>query len=222
MADSELATWNWRSETSGKTNFGDELGPLILERLGHRVRTVALEDAEIVTVGSVLRVVCEKGRDGLIVWGTGLTRDSRLPRRDFRVHAVRGRRSAAALGLGDVTLGDPGMLVSHLWKRPPIKYRVGVVPHYLDHRGFSWADKVIDVSRPVDEVLEEIGSCATIATSSLHGMIVAQSWEIPVCRIPHGKVPGGDFKWADHITSLDRPVARVQSDLLDALDKALA
>ncbi|WP_165986805.1 hypothetical protein [Streptomyces sp. YIM 98790] len=221
MADTELATWNWRSETSGKTNFGDELGPLILERLGHRVRLVALEDAEIVTIGSVLRAVCERAKDGLIVWGTGLTKESDLPKRDFRVHAVRGRRSAAALGV-DVPLGDPGLLVSRLWKRPPVRHRVGFVPHYLDHRGFGWADKIIDVSKPVDEVLADIGSCAAIATSSLHGLIVAQSWDIPVMRIPHGKVPGGDFKWSDHITAMDRPLAQVQDDLLTALEKALA
>ncbi|MEV6109450.1 hypothetical protein AB0M28_32795 [Streptomyces sp. NPDC051940] len=221
MTDSTLATWNWRSATSGKTNFGDELGPLILEKLGLKVRVTDLKDADVVTIGSVLRVVCQEGKDGLVVWGTGLTRESALPKRDFQVTAVRGRRSAAALGV-DVPLGDPGLLVSRFWQRPRVKHQVGFVPHYLDKRGFgSWADKIIDVSRPVDEVLEDIGSCATIATSSLHGMIVAQSWEIPVMRIPHGKVPGGDFKWTDHITAMDRPIATIQDDLVAALERGL-
>lgn len=221
MRRDPLAVWSWRSAKSGKTNFGDELGPVVLERLGYSTRRVALADAEILTAGSVLQTALRDGRDGLIVWGTGLIKEQEtIPQRDFHICAVRGRRTAMAMGV-DVPLGDPGILASMLWERPKVRYRVGVVPHYVDRRGFSWADKVIDVSRPVDEVIEDIASCACIATSSLHGMIIAQSYGIPAVRLPHEAVQGGDFKWTDHITSLDRPIEQVQTELVEALRKEI-
>lgn len=220
MKDSELAVWSWRSEKNDKTNFGDELGPVVLDALGYRTRRVPLADADIVTAGSVLQTALRKAKDGLVVWGTGLIKEAELPKRDFSYCAVRGRRTAMIIGV-DVPLGDPGILASQLWKRPAVRHRVGVVPHYVDRRGYSWADHVIDVTRPVDEVVEDIASCACIATSSLHGLIVAQSYGIPAVRLPHDKVQGGDFKWVDHLTSMDRPVEQIQAELTDALVKAL-
>ncbi|MBA0049508.1 hypothetical protein E0L36_00835 [Streptomyces sp. AJS327] len=219
--DSELATHWFRSKKTGKPNFGDELGPEILQRLGYRVRRAPLGSADIITVGSILGSALRRKPHGLVVWGSGLLRIPHDARHRFRICALRGRITARTLG-ADVPLGDPGLLVSRLWKRPPVRYRLGVVPHYVDRRTFAWADRVIDVTRPVSEVIEEIGSCAAIATSSLHGLITAQSWGIPAVRLPNDLVVGGDLKWIDHVSALDRPVEQVQEDLLDALTAGLS
>lgn len=218
--DSELATYWFRSKKTGKPNFGDELGPEILQRLGYRTRRVPLMSADIITAGSILGSALRKKPENLVVWGSGLLRPVTEAEHNFRVCATRGRVTAEALKV-DVPLGDPGILVSRLWKRPMVRYRLGVVPHYVDTRSFPWADRVIDVSRPVTEVIEEIGSCAAIATSSLHGLIVAQSWGIPAMRLPHEQVVGGDLKWVDYLSALDRPLERVQDDLIDALHLGL-
>lgn len=217
--DSELATYCFRSRT-GRPNFGDELGPEVLERLGYRTRRVPLPDAEIISAGSILGDALRRGRDGLLVWGSGLIRPTEVPPHRLRICAVRGRLTASALHV-DVPLGDPGILVPRLWRRPRVRFRLGVVPHYVDKRSFAWADRVIDVSRPVTEVIESIGSCSTIVTSSLHGLIIAQAWGIPTMRLPHDGVVGGDWKWVDFVSALDGSAGKAQDALCKALKDGL-
>ena len=185
---SELAVWSWRSAKSEKLNFGDEMGPELLKRLGYRVKRTRLQEADIITAGSVLQSALKYGRDGLVVWGSGMINEKDEVRpRHFKYAAVRGRLTAEQVGLDSerIALGDPGILASYLWPKPRTRFQVGVVPHYVDKRRFNWADKVIDVTRPVDEVINDIASCATIVSSSLHGIIVAQSFGIPAMRISH-------------------------------------
>lgn len=221
--DNELAVWSWRPKTRTLENFGDELGPQFVSMLGYRTRRTPIADADLVTAGSVMQTAILEGKDGLTVWGAGLIRpETELPSRELNIAAARGRLTSRALDLpADMTLGDPGILASVFWKRPPVRYRVGVVPHYTDTRSYPWADVVIDVTRPVEEVVASIASCATIVSSSLHGVIIAQSYQVPAMRMHHPKVVGGDFKWADFQTALDRDVAVVQSDLIEALQKGL-
>src|SRR5688572_2336750 len=70
----ELAVWAWRHPSGRITNFGDELGPAILTRLGYVVRRVNdLVDADLVACGSILEIVNRHTiRRGLMVWGSGL------------------------------------------------------------------------------------------------------------------------------------------------------
>ncbi|UUU21790.1 polysaccharide pyruvyl transferase family protein [Streptomyces sp. DSM 40750] len=215
MTTEAVATWWWRPPRANWTNFGDELGPRILERLGLSVRRVPLEHAELVTVGSIMEHVAKSARAGLVVWGSGFIKPGSCDRR-LDIRAVRGRLTAEALGV-EVPTGDPGLLVSALWPRPPVRFRTGFVPHYADRSCPSWADTVIDVTAPVDDVVAAIGACSSIASSSLHGVIVAQSFGIPALRIPHKKVHGGDFKWTDHLTALDRPIEAIQHSLTRSL-----
>jgi pyruvyltransferase len=197
---SELAAWAWTRPNGKPPNFGDELGPVILSRLGYTVRRVPLSDADIIACGSVLEAVASAARPGAIVWGAGLMHGRPVDVSRLDVRAVRGRLTATTLGL-NVPLGDPGVLVPSLWNRPRVKHRLGVVRHYVDTNPYPDADVVIDVDRPVDEVVRAIGECATIASSSLHGLIVATAWEIPAVRLPHANVVGGDFKWLDWISA---------------------
>ena len=199
----ELAVWNWR-RPNGLTNFGDELGPEILSRLGYKVRRVSLPDADIVTAGSVLETVANAGKEGTMVWGSGLmhARDKPIDTSNLDIRAVRGHLTAKALGK-TVPVGDPGSLVPHLWNKPKARFRLGVVRHYVDTGTYPDAGIVIDAGDPVDEVLYGIGSCSAIASSSLHGLIVATAWGIPAVRLPNGKVAGGDFKWIDWVTATD-------------------
>lgn len=206
--------WWWRLR-DGRTNFGDELGPAILARLGYRPRRVPVGDAELVACGSILHMLTSPKT---ALWGAGMMRPGRLDCRPGRILALRGRSTAAQLGADGVPLGDPGLLASALWARPTVRHRLGVVPHYIDDYPRPAADVVIDVTRPVDEVIAAIGSCATIASSSLHGLVVAESYGIPTMRLPHPKVGGGDFKFVDYLSALDRPLPDIQRDLVAALE----
>lgn len=201
----EITTWVWRGR---HPNFGDELGPALLERLGYRVRRVPLRDADIVTIGSILEAVAATAKPGTIVWGTGTQYDKPCAASHLDIRAVRGHRTATHTSLttspGDtsVPVGDPGLLVPRYWPRPTVRHHIGVLPHYIDTRSFPWADLVINPTDGVDEVIEAIGSCAAIASSSLHGLVIAQAYRIPAMRLHHPQIVGGDHKYTDFLTAL--------------------
>jgi hypothetical protein len=200
-------------------NFGDELGPAILERLGHTVRRVPLAEAELVACGSILEIVHNQAPDNITVWGSGFLTAAGRSTRLMDIRAVRGHLTAAALTAHEAPLGDPGLLVSALWERPTPRYRLGVVRHYVDHRTYPHADIVINTTGPVDQVIAQIGSCHTIVSSSLHGLIAAAAYGIPATRIEHPDVVGGDHKWIDYVSALDgTTVADTQQRLLAALN----
>lgn len=204
----KVRVWAW---SDGVRNFGDELGPAVLKRLGYDVvRVDDIENAELLSAGSILENAANNARPGTVVWGTGLMEEGTVDVSHLDVRAVRGRLTARAAGL-DVPTGDPGTLVPLLWDRPAVRHGIGVVRHYVDKRDYPWADAVIDAREPLEEVIAFIGSCARVASSSLHGLIVATAWEIPAVRLYHEDVWGGDFKWADWMSGVGDPEGLVRA-----------
>lgn len=205
----------WYRLRDGRTNFGDELGAEIVTRMGYAIKRVYPYQAELIACGSILHFPL---RQDVHVWGSGLMSVPKQPDKKLvNVHALRGTMTRACLKSDVTVLGDPGVLASRLWDPAPIKkYRLGIIPHYIDKRSWPNADKVIDVTQGVDEVIKEITECETIASSSLHGLIVAQSFGIPAMRLPHPGVGGGDFKWLDYTSAMGRPLGQVQDELMAA------
>lgn len=199
----QLRVWAW---SAGVKNFGDELGPEVLWRLGYDVaRVEEIEDAEFVTCGSLLEHAAANAKPGTKVWGSGLMHGDPVDVSHLDILAVRGKLTAAAISQHEAPTGDPGCLVPILWSKPPIRFHTGVVRHYVDKNDYPWADAVIDADSPVDEVIELIGSCRQVASSSLHGLIVAEAWGLPTLRLPHSDVAGLNFKWADWFVGGNNP-----------------
>lgn len=135
------------------------------------------------------------------VWGTGFLYESiprnPLPIRSLDVRAVRGRYTLDILqrtGLcahgSHVVFGDPGLFYASLLHELPSKeYDLGVVPHEVDRYAGEFVVealakqgvrvKYIDVCDDPLQVVSEIASCDKILSSSLHGLIVADSLGIP-------------------------------------------
>lgn len=151
------------------------------------------------------------------VWGTGFINyddcKGHFFKRDMVFHAVRGELSRRAVermtGKGlDILTGDAGILASHLFnERQEKRYSVGIIPHICDiddpsvaALARSYEDSVIINLRdePV-EVLRQIDRCEVILSSSLHGLIAADSFHIPNKHIVFSDRPKGDgFKFDDY------------------------
>ncbi|MFN4129956.1 MAG: polysaccharide pyruvyl transferase family protein [Paracoccaceae bacterium] len=127
--------------------------------------------------------------------------------------AVRGKLTIKELSLpADTLTGDPGILSARYFPKSPRKFRWGVVPHY-SHRNSkeikaavkATKAKLIDATDPVEKVLSEISSCDAIISSSLHGLIVADSYGVPCAWL--NKKSHGDhtFKFADYCSGVGRP-----------------
>lgn len=217
-----VRVWAWSKP--GIKNFGDELGPAILLRLGVRpVRVYAPSNADIVTCGSVMSYISGQEK---IIWGTGDTKPHKIDASKFDIRAVRGTLTADQVNASPrVPLGDPGILVGRLWGRPWKKrWRCGWVPHYVARKEDEppGVDKVIDPTGDVDAVIADMGRCATIVSSSLHGLIVAASMRIPTMRISDRRIIGGDYKYLDYLSAMVDPhLGSSQSRLVAAIGDLL-
>ena len=200
---SVVGTYWW----TGLPNFGDDLTPMLLPRYGivpvHR-RAV---EARLAGVGSILEHL-PPGFTGA-VWGSGLMDDAARPMREAKLLAVRGRLTAERVDAPDETaLGDPGLLVSRGLRRAEPKWDVGVVLHFSQRGNRALANladtpgsgvRMIDVRRPAAPVIREISQCAVIVTTSLHGLIIADSFGIPaVWLTAEPRLSGGTFKFHDY------------------------
>ncbi|UUZ44042.1 polysaccharide pyruvyl transferase family protein [Janibacter limosus] len=208
----------------GHPNFGDALTPWVPAGRGIVAVHTPLSGARAVGIGSLVDQLPDDF-DGTI-WGSGLLRDTetRLPRARFL--AVRGPLTREQLGLGtDVTLGDPGLLVgAHARRRAP-RWRLGVVPHGLHHAdtalerlGRQAGVRTIDVRSTPSVVMAQIARCEAVLTTSLHGLIVADTLGIPAAwtqREP--RLWGGDFKFRDYeaVVSPGRSRERTINESMD-------
>lgn len=209
-----------------KPNFGDVLGPLIIEALTGRPAINAgffpSRDPGLFTVGSIAGHL---RREGSRVWGSGLIgelsagRAAELAARAPRsIHAVRGVRTRRVLqeDLGwqvPEVYGDPALLLPRLYQPRPAPETAGtvvVVPHYA-HRRLLPRDlpdgvSVVDVRQGPEVVIDQIVSARACISSSLHGLAVAQAWEIPWTwlRVEDAQLRGDRFKFEDFFSVLDR------------------
>lgn len=203
-----------------KTNFGDLVGPFLIQHLTGRpavnVWPTPAAGAGIVSAGSILGGV---DRQNMQIWGTGLMGEisppsvKRLSRLKWQIHAVRGELTRHELmkklewDVPDV-LGDPGLLIADALRPSGSIGSEGivVVPHYIHKKFFKGRSdvKIVDVERPVEEVAAQIANAGVIISSSLHGLIFAQAYEVPWVWLRIGDKPlgGGDFKFNDFFSTL--------------------
>ncbi len=207
-------------------NFGDELGVPLIERLfAQRVEYAEYEKCDLLSIGSLLGKAALYKPHHLIkpakwlsrsidVWGSGML----APYRHFgwcrlRFHAVRGELTAAHVPARNhcsgMALGDPGLLADRLLsdrQRRVKKYAVGLIPHIHDQNHPLLQQlarkkdiRLINVFHHPLDVIEQIAQCDSVYSTSLHGLIVADS-----LQIPNGWIRGcaaiaeRDFKFRDY------------------------
>lgn len=89
----------------------------------------------------------------------------------------------------DIRLGDPGILMPLIFNEDVNRiYRLGVIAHFVDmdspkltlwQQKFSNDTLFINVLKDPKDVITNIRKCDAIASSSLHGLIIADSYGIP-------------------------------------------
>lgn len=203
-----------------KPNFGDALGPLLLEHFLHLpiMRTDPLQ-ADIAVVGSILHHLSEDYKG--IILGCG----SLYPDRDYTFFKARILSVRGPLTIGRVNwisshrigIGDPGLLADELVGDQDKTHHLGIVPHWSDTQlaknplFLKYKPLIIDVTQNPLEVIRQIGRCRKIVSSSLHGIILADAFgiprrtEIPPTIVANPTLDGGTFKWEDYSASINLP-----------------
>lgn len=200
-----------------EANWGDALSPVLVMLLsGKPVRhTKAPYCDRYMAIGSILGgAYCRT-----VVWGSGFIREGEMVMEPPKaICAVRGPLTRAALVQAGIhcpeVYGDPALLLPRFFN-PGVETRfaVGIIPHYVD-KGHPWLVtcardpnvKIVDVESGICEFVRDVKSCAIILSSSLHGLICADSYAIPNAWIQlSDNVIGGHFKFHDYQESICMP-----------------
>ncbi|WP_170065093.1 polysaccharide pyruvyl transferase family protein [Methylovulum psychrotolerans] len=213
-----------------EVNFGDLITPLILNKYGYTPIYTQPNKARLIATGSILEFLTED-YSGLIV-GSGFI--SKGDNRQFphaKILSVRGELTRKRLSLpADIALGDSGLIASDLMpKRQSKQYVLGIVAHYAEKNDAVYlklranlGDAVlfIDPQNQPLKVFDEIDRCENILSSSLHGLIAADSMGIPNRWLSSTKLVGGEFKFHDYYSSIefyDTPITLLGNESLHEL-----
>jgi hypothetical protein len=209
-----------------KPNFGDVIGPWLVQKLlgAPVVNSRSLEPPRpsLFTVGSVIGHL---DRPGHHVWGSGVINPIGPEKRERiagnqpeAIHAVRGRLTRQELmdKLGwavPEVYGDPALLMPK-YHRPsasaPTTGEVAVVPHYSHRPLFAQVRgtgfRVVDATDGLERVVDAIANADRCVSTSLHGVIIAQAYEVPWVwlRLEDNQLHGDTFKFEDFFTVVDR------------------
>lgn len=211
--------WSWYSPR----NFGDWVTPYLFEKVTgeepiHCKAKHLLPGATTVFgCGSILRHLVKP--DVGIVWGSGIIDSSDTFERPLLTLSVRGphtRQRMLELGFDcPERYGDPALMLPAVY-RPAIEkaFDVGVIPHFIELEHFrekplpeGW--KLIDVTQPLEQVVDDILRCHQTASSSLHGVIVSHAYGVPSAWISaDASLHGDGVKFADYFASVgfDKPI----------------
>jgi len=193
-------------------NWGDSLSPFLVHKLTGRTayQPVFKKWPSYVVIGSILGWRSAHG----VIWGAGFISSDSVPNGPpKKIYAVRGPLTRKIFLQNNIecptVYGDPAILLGSLV--PVVKkreFRYGIIPHYVDKNNpwindqleeFASSALLIDIEGDILEVIDQVTRCEFIFSSSLHGLICADTYNIPNTRlILSSKIKGGDFKFVDY------------------------
>lgn len=224
-----LPLYYW--QTSRFINFGDYISLKLVERIvGGQVRVCQSKDPEqkLLAVGSVLPCA----NTGDVIWGTGMNGKKMDPEayrfEQLDIRAVRGPLTRSfiienfSVDCPEV-YGDPALLLPYFFpefkKKDQPAFDYIIIPHYSDISSFP-KDVYPNAVYPTDpwrDVIRAILNSQFVISSSLHGLIVAEAYQIPAryLRISDNEPL---FKFQDYYFSTNRPDFQFATTLNEALE----
>ncbi|MWB94509.1 polysaccharide pyruvyl transferase family protein [Flavobacterium sp. GA093] len=212
--------WCSLKRSDHRDNYGDLLSKYIIKKLSKGIvikvkypssRIYNFFVKNYISIGSIINTASVN----TIVWGSGIIKKNDNVR-NARFLAVRGpltRKRIIDLGYeAPEVYGDPAILLPILFKNNQVvkKFEIGIIPHYVDFeevQDFFKNEsriKVIDLlTLNVETTTNEILECSNIISSSLHGLIVSHSYNIPAMWNKFSnKLSGDNIKFYDYFESV--------------------
>lgn len=220
----------------GVPNFGDTIGPYLVSKITKKpvFNIFKKEVSGLMAVGSILQLI---DRKNMVVWGSGLIDKpsneliKNLKKYKPKILSLRGKQTAHYLSNAGVdvpdesTYGDPALVLPRFYQ-PKVtqKRRIGLCPHYI-HKKYFLSDtfddeifNIIDVQLEMKNVINQICSSKVCISTSLHGLIIAQAYNIPWVwlEIQDENLAGDEFKFNDFFSTIDQSaVSHVKTTLLE-------
>ena len=209
-------------------NWGDDINYYLFQELSSKNifnlsnmvhYFIPYNNYNILAIGSIIEMRC---RENSVIWGSGMMNGiCKLKVKPYKVLAVRGPLTRMLLMKKGIECpeiyGDPALLLP-LYYQPSVKkkYKVGIIPHYNDldniyvseflqkYKNDSILINLRDYTHWRD-IPERINECEMILSSSLHGLIVSDAYNIPNVWVSFSdKIVGGNFKYLDYFKSVAR------------------
>lgn len=163
------------------------------------------------SIGSIISSATEKS----IVWGSGIikAKDNISKAKFLAVRGPQTRKRILDLGYNCPEIyGDPAILLPNFYN--PIiekKCKIGIIPHYVDYQEVcevfkgNQKVKVINLmTNSIENTTKEILECERIISSSLHGVIIAQTYRVPALWVKFSnKLFGDNIKFYDYYESMN-------------------
>ncbi|WP_223543420.1 polysaccharide pyruvyl transferase family protein [Pseudomonas sp. GL-B-12] len=209
-----------------KENAGDLLGPHLVHRILERSRLDAKKiqtNNRLISIGSVLHFA----RNGDTIWGTGVNGkvDPNLHKfTNLNIKALRGPLTAHFLNSKNIktpdVYGDPGILTSRFWpKSDNTSGETIYIPHMREvvDTNISSRFKVISPLMKLELFINEIQKASKVISTSLHGIIIAESYGIPAVLVENNS---GEtlFKYNDYFLGTGRDNVLICKDFNSALN----
>jgi pyruvyltransferase len=212
-------------------NFGDLIGPLIVDGMRERLALAhrpATRSTQLLTVGSVVHAA----RPNAVIWGSGVNgrfAPGRYRVRNLDVRAVRGPLSRDFLrDLGievPPVFGDPALQLPRFrpdLTRVPKEVRVTAIPNLNEVREPEWQRarqrsdvRYLDPRSALETCLQVIAASELVVGSSLHAVIVAEALGVPARLVTPTVEP--IFKYTDYYSGTGRPSFTPARTVDDAL-----
>lgn len=205
-------------------NVGDNISPRIIEFVAKKynidLNKYVSNTKHLYAVGSIITA----GAQDCTVWGSGLLNTSilnRLNKRSLDIRAVRGPLTRVILidrGFSVPEIyGDPAILTP-LFYNPSVekKYKVSLVTHMNENKE-KLPENVHQINIVTDDYkafIDEIKASELLISSSLHGIIFAESYGVPAVMLK----PNKDlFKYFDYYYSTGRYTFPIADTIQEAL-----
>lgn len=223
---------------NGRLNLGDSMVPWLINRITGETIAYSnpLEDrgVHVLTVGSILDVATKR----CIVWGSGyISAKSKFKSCPKQILAVRGIGTknllqAQGFDCHNVSTGDPGLLVSYFYKAKKIKGsgKIAIIPHYTDFgsRAVDYLTELLEAdlinieTEDVEVFCDKINQYDLIISSSLHGLIFADSYCIPNIWVEFSQnVYGNGFKFKDYFSNFQNEFTEINPVSLDSFNSSM-
>lgn len=217
-------------------NWGDYINPYLIENLtgkkvisSKRIFNVFGRE-KLIGIGSILNT----NLNNSVIWGSGYIEvPHKVKGVPNEILALRGKYTAKIfkdVGVNDSGVyGDPALLYPEMYyPEKDKKYKLGVIPHYselhyFDNKKFKNYEDVKVISPIVKngehhKIIDELCQCEFIISSSLHGLILADAYNIPTARFTlSGKIIGDDFKFKDYYSGVG--IHEHETFHIDSVDK---
>lgn len=231
----------WVHPERAVNNIGDYLSLVVVDYMcnmyGASIEKKVKKTRHLYAIGSIIL-----GNQNAVIWGSGFISDySSLCqkkliglyhrfRHSLDIRAVRGPETLRILkemgyfrcienkcSGGGLPLGDPAVLMPLIYSKVPMHmWKYKVVPHYSRYKSYNKEDRIDTFQSDWRAFIDSILEADLIISSSLHGIIIAESYGIPAIML--SDTPSRDItKYKDWYYSTGRMVFPIANSVEEAL-----